>query len=134
MKPFRLAACALIILVFSPIVFAEEKSPREEVNTAIDEAIRLLSEDNFKVFIQTFMPPETLKTVTQGKPEALDEMVRTIAKEKVEPMLKALKIAKTLKPTLENDGKKTVFTFAEPIDGHRSLTLIKIEKYWYIDD
>jgi hypothetical protein len=135
MKALRftvLLACALL-LGRAPCA-DEKKDPREDTGTAVAEAIRLLEAKDFKKFIQNFMPPEKLKQITDGKPEMLDQMAKATTSEGIAPVLSALKEIKDAKPELDAEGKHAKFALKEEIAGHKSMTFVKVDKFWYLDD
>jgi hypothetical protein len=101
-------------------------NPREKLDTAIKEAIRLLEAKEYAAFLEQFMVPDELKEITRKKP--LDEFAKEFAERKAGDMLKVLKSLDGLKPTLDESG--TTATFDPP--GAMKLKWVLIDKSWYI--
>jgi hypothetical protein len=108
---------------------------RENVKTAIAEAIRLLEAKEYKLFAETFAFPEFLKEVS-ASPGGLDAMVNDVEKHAPE-MLKDLKDFQGKEPQMI--GADTAkFEIKREVAGQKPETgeiiFKKIDKYWYIEN
>ena len=106
--------------------------PREKLETAIPEGIKLLTAKEHKPFVEMFVAPADLKEITKKTP--LDEFVKRFAEDKAPKLLKVLEEIKDTKPTLDKTGTRATYTLKENGDGKKSITFKKIEKYWYIQN
>jgi hypothetical protein len=128
----RFAATLGLLVAFCGMVQADDKpDPREKVDTAIAEAIRLLEAKDYAGLLKNFVPPDDLKMMTATV--TIDEAGKRFGEGKAPRLLKALKEAKTVKPTMDGSGNKATFTFKESIDGKKDIVFAKIGKYWYIE-
>jgi hypothetical protein len=126
------AAILLCFLLLSILAAAPapKANPREQLKTAIPEAIRLLEAREYMTFLKTFVAPDDLKKITKDKP--LDELATFFAENKAAQLLKALKSIKDAKPTRDDSGKKATYQLGEEIAGKKTITWVKVDKYWYI--
>jgi hypothetical protein len=113
---------------------ADEKKPdpREKVETALAEAIRLLEAKDYTTVIKNFAPPEVLEKMTKEK--SLEEVAKGFGEGKGPRLLKVLKATKDVKPKLNNAGDKATFELPEEVNSKKSVSFIKVGKYWYITD
>lgn len=132
MMPTVLSSLALCLsMFFNPLQVASRPSPRENVGTAILEAIRLLESKDYKTFLMEFIPPDVVKART-ASPAALNEWVEGFAAHSVGFLLPRLKEASKLTPTY--DGQKTTATFQlKDYDGTKWFKMVKIDRYWYVE-
>ena len=122
-----------ILLLASTGLAADSKTdPREKLETAIPEGIRLLEAKDYATFLKTFVAPDDFKRITAEA--SLDEFVKKFSERKAADLLQALKSIKDAKPTLDPAGKKASYDLTERIGGHRTLTFVKVDKHWYITD
>jgi hypothetical protein len=70
---------------------ASKPAPRENLDTAIGEAIHLLESKDYRTFLLRFVPPDQVKA-RGGSPEALDAWVEFFS-EQADSVLAALKYA-----------------------------------------
>lgn len=130
-KRFTMVPIAMIAAVFSVSLAEDAKpDPQAKLETAVPEAIRLIEAKEYAKFLKNYVAPEDFKKITAEKP--LDEFAKFFGERKAEPLLKVLKAAKDVKPTLDADGKKATFKVKDPIDGRESISFQKIDKRWYI--
>ena len=108
------------------------KNPREQLDTLIPEAIRLLEAKEYQIVLKMIVPPDVLKQITEGS--SLEKFAETFGRDHAADLLTALKAIKEVKPTLDAKGETATYELKPPIDGKDSITLVKIEKYWYIAD
>jgi len=122
-----------IVFTLVGIASADEKpNPREKPETAIVEGIRLLEGKEYVAFLKAFVPPAELKTMTNK--ETLEELAKKFGDKKAARLLKVLKMAKEVKPTMDANGTKATYDLKEAINGKKTITLIKIEKCWYVQN
>jgi hypothetical protein len=108
----------------------DKPDPREKVDTAIAEAVRLIEAKEYVKLLKGFVPPDELKKITEIV--TLDEFAKKFGDGKAPRLLKALKATKGIEPTMSDDGSKATIKFKEPIDGKDKIEFIKIGKHWYI--
>ena len=126
----------IVMSVIAPFavlpVFADDvkPDPRENLNTAIPEAIRLLEAKEYKAFLKSFMTPDDFKKLTAT--ESLEKYAKAWGERKGLILLKFCKVIKDAKPTLDDTGTKATFTIKEAIAGKKSITFVKVEKHWCI--
>ena len=129
--------CMLVVLCASAalsVAIAEEgkAEPRENLETAIPEAIRLLEAKEYVTFLTNFVNPDDFKRFTEGT--TVEAFAKHFAEGNADVLLKALQSIKEAKPTMENDGKRAVYDLKEKINGRDKLAFVKVEKYWYIEN
>ncbi|OHB74747.1 MAG: hypothetical protein A2Z34_06395 [Planctomycetes bacterium RBG_16_59_8] len=125
------ALCASVAL-FVGAVEEGKTDPRENLETAIPEAIRLLEAKEYVTFLTNFVNPDDFKRFTEGT--TVDAFAKHFAGGNAEFLLKALQSIKEAKPTMENDGKRAVYEIKEKINGRDKLVFVKVEKFWYIEN
>jgi ActR/RegA family two-component response regulator len=111
---------------------AAQPDPREKPETAIAEWIRLLEAKDYKSFVQEFTPPEALALLLSMSKMTIEDLAKDIGEKSSADVLQALKAAKDVKPEMSADGQKATFKLKEPVDGHDSFSLVRIEKFWYM--
>lgn len=104
--------------------------PREKLDTAIPEAIRLLEAKEHLKFIKTFVSPDELKKITEKG--SIEDLAKSFGEKKADRLLKILGAIKDAKPTLSDDGKTATFDLKALPDSKGSISFLKVEKYWYI--
>jgi hypothetical protein len=127
----RLSFAALAVGFAAAVTAADPRpDPREKLETAIPEAIRLLEAREYRTFIEQFAVPDELKQVLgQG---TIEELTRSFAKENAQLALRVMKQIVGARPTLEADGTRATFELKEAVEGKKSITFVKIGKYWYL--
>lgn len=116
------------LCLLGPASAQEKADPREKLDTAIAEAIRLLEAKDYETLLKNFVPPDELKRITERK--SFDEFVKEFSKGKAATLLEVLKWAKDKKPTLDKDGRRA--DFGPYKEGSKSFKMYKIGDYWYI--
>jgi hypothetical protein len=106
--------------------------PREKLETAIPEGIKLLTAKEFQPFIEKFVAPDDLKEIT--KRTTVEEFAKRFGEEKAETLLKVLENIKDTKPTFDKTGTKATYTLTQTIGNKKTITFKKVEKYWYIQN
>jgi len=104
--------------------------PRENLETAIPVAIKLLEKKDCKLFLEQFVPPKLLENIL--KKVTIDEFAKKFSEEKSERLIAVLKEVEAAKPKLEQDGKLATFQLEKELAGKKSISFKKINKYWYI--
>lgn len=132
----RFAWLAALLFAFagaaSAVAQDAKADPREKLETAIPEAIRLLEAKDYAKLLKDFVKPEDFKRITASTP--LEDFARKFGEGKAPRLLEALKAAKELKPELADAGRKATYSFKEPIGGKSTITFVQVDKYWYIAD
>ncbi|MDB5387040.1 MAG: hypothetical protein JWM11_2686 [Planctomycetaceae bacterium] len=136
MKEAKLVITAsLLLMAAASMATADPKpDPREELKTAIPEAIRLLEDKAYVDLLKKFVAPDDLKMLTKKQP--IEEFAKEFGESKAKALLKALKSTKDVEPTLSDDKKKAVFKLKEEIvdGGGKTISFAKVDKYWYIEN
>ena len=131
MQSIRLMLISLIAFSFvNGGCGRRQTRPAEALETAISEGIRLLEAKEYKVFLASFVSPADLKTNT--KEMSLEEFAKWFGVRKAPRLLEVLKEINYAKPTLDDTGTRATFALKEEIGGVKSITFVKVEKYWYL--
>lgn len=120
---------ALSLATPQPQTPTAKADPRENLDTAIAESIRLLEAKEHATFLKTFIEPEMLAS----RRDTFEEFVASFAGERADRLLAMLKHTRTLKPVTSAEG--TIATYQPDPNagvGTRSLRWEKTGKYWYI--
>lgn len=129
MRLLILFACFSLCL--SSSLDAEDKpDPRESLDTAIPEAIRLLEKKDYEGLLKAFVAPADFERITAKKP--LPDFAKEFGEEKADRLLTVLNAVKGTTPTLSEDKALATFEFKEQIKGKSDIKFQKIDKYWYI--
>jgi len=128
----RLLLISSLVFSFVTPLVAQDVKPesREILETSIPEGIRLLEAKEHKAFVEIFVPPADLKKITEGT--SLEEFAKKFGERKAPRLLEILKEIKGTKPSLDDNGTKATFALKEEKNGKKSITFVKIDKYWYI--
>lgn len=131
MTSLKFLTIALLILTSVHVVAAEPAAdPRENLATAIPEAIRLLEQKEYATLFKSFVRPDELEAVTKKTP--LKDILSIFAERKGPQLLAMLQEIKDKQPTM-NEAKTTAsYNFKEPIGGKQTIEFIKVDKYWYL--
>lgn len=123
-------ALCLLMFVASPQT-GSKPSPRENAETAVGEAIRVLESKDYKTFLLQFVPPDQVKARGESA-EALAAWVDLFSR-RAGSLLEAFKYARSQTPAY--DQAKTTATFPLKGDvGPKTLKMVKIGQYWYLGD
>lgn len=106
--------------------------PREKVETAVAEGVRLLEAKDYPTFLKNFVKPDDFKRLTEKM--SLEEFATGFGEGKAEPILKVLKSLQDTKPELDATGTKATYAIKEALAGKREITFTKVDKYWYIEN
>jgi hypothetical protein len=113
---------------------AAKPDPREDAETAVAFAIRLLEAGDHKMFLSQFMTPDELKA-RAGTPESLETFAQAFgAAGRADRLLAALKNARTKTPVY--DQAKTTATFQlDPLPNTpNTMVLVKVGPNWYLSN
>ena len=105
-------------------------NPRENVISAITDAIFLLENKEYQAFIEKYAAPEDLEKILNKK--SIDELVKDFAEGKAEKVLNVLKLASKLEPKYDKSGNKATFSKNEVGGMSKDMVFKKVEKFWYI--
>lgn len=131
MKSLLLALSAIFCFQGVALVAQDAPAnPREKIETAVPEMIRMLEKKEHLKFIEQFAPPKVVESIKSD--QKLEEFAKGFGDKLAPALLKALNEIKGTKPEMSDDGKKATFTLKEEIANKKTLVLEKVEKYWYI--
>ncbi len=132
MNASRVTVAALACVVaFAALVRGQTKAdPREKLDTAIPEAIRLLEAKKYETFLQKYVVPDQLKEII--KAVSLEEFAQSFGRNKAPALLRVLKAVKGKKPSLDKEGKKATFKHGVKGVPYDSITFVKVDKFWYM--
>jgi len=105
--------------------------PRTGLRTTVSEAIRLLENKDHAAVLKRCVPPGQLKQIL--KQRTFEQLVEEFSTKKASRLLAVLKSIKDAKPKLDPAGRVATFTPVEPVGGKKSIVLMKIGRFWYID-
>lgn len=126
---YLLGLLCVVGMAVSGLRAAEKPDPRESLDTAIPEAIRLLEKKDYEGLLKAFIPPKELDKL---EADMLPGFIKWFGENKSEALLKALSAVKGTTPTLSEDKTEATFKYKELIDGRNDIQFKKIDKYWYI--
>ena len=108
---------------------AAKPDPRERLDTAIAEGIKLLEAKEHAKFLTMFVAPDVL--ASRGP---IEQFAADFASRRASAALEALKQIQKLKPAMSADGLTATYgpLTPGPVGGPTSMTWGKIGKYWYI--
>ena len=123
-----LALVAAAAMMASSTARADEPDPREKLETALPEAIRLLEAKDYATLLKEFVAPDDFKHITEN--QTLEQFAKEFGDDKAAGVLKDLKSIKDKQPELSADGNKATFAREDP--NAKPIVWLKIDKYWYI--
>ena len=106
--------------------------PREKLDTTIAQAIRVLEAKKYATFIKYFATPAALQEMMQTA--SLEEIVEEFVDEKADQVLSTLKSLKHKQPRFSADGKKATYPINIRGSTIKTVTFVKVGKYWYIQN
>ncbi|HMP01898.1 MAG TPA: hypothetical protein PKD86_10740 [Gemmatales bacterium] len=120
-----------LVAVSIGFVTADDKPhPREKLDTAILEGIRLLEAKEYAAFLKAFVLPEELKQITESV--SMEVFAQQFGERKAPRLLEVLKEVKGAKPAMDPQGAEATYELKEEIAGKKKITFIKSGKLWYI--
>ncbi len=127
---YLLSLFCVVGMAVSDLRAEDKPDPRESLDTAIPEAIRLLEKKDYEGLLKAFVPPQQFAELTADKP--LAEFAKSFGEKKAERLLKVLTAVKGITPTLSEDKTVATFELKEPVERKSDIKFQKIDKYWYI--
>jgi len=129
---FKIIVLFTLFLSFSACKTKKQTivDPRENLISAITDAIFLLENKKYQSFIEKYALPEDLEKIL--KKESMDELVENFSKGKAQKVLNALKLAKELTPKFEENGSKAIFLKNDVGGMSKDMVFKKVDKLWYI--
>ncbi|MDX1963364.1 MAG: hypothetical protein SFX18_09440 [Pirellulales bacterium] len=122
-----------LLLGLSKSVLAEDKpDPREELATAVPEAIRLLKKMEYEEFLTTFISPKQLEHVKNQKNFTIKQFAEQFEKTHATFLLEILQKIEGIKPELDKDGKMAWFVHGVKDAPSDTIVFEKVDKYWYM--
>jgi len=131
---YKFAVAFVTVVAVAACVAAEDKKadPRENVETAVPEAIRLLEAKEYKDFLKAFVPRANFEKITQRK--TIDEFAEDFGKSKSGDLLKVLQAIKDRTPTYNDTRTKATYQFELEGIAKKSISFGKTGNYWYIEN
>ncbi|HMP02115.1 MAG TPA: hypothetical protein PKD86_04820 [Gemmatales bacterium] len=130
------AAAVLFFLTIPLLAPGQDKEAwRENIDTAIEEGIRLLEAKEYVTFVKSFISPKELEQVKQEM--SWEELASRFERDgNAATLLKVFKAIKGQKPEqTEDDGRKMRFAVPKELKAPRSdIVFVKIGKYWYLSN
>jgi len=124
-------AMLLGMAVFAvPAMAQVQADPREELETAIPEAIRLLEAREYETFLKTFTAPDDFKKITGEV--SMEEFAAKFEKDKVSILLRILQAVKDKEPAFDAEKKKATFKHGIQDVSNSAIDFVKVGDYWYI--
>ncbi len=122
------------VIMCCPIAVMAEESvdSRENLATLIPDAIRLIEAKEYEKLLEKIAAPDALKQITESM--SLKEAAEAFGAHHADALLKVLKSMDGKKPVMEDGGKKAVFTHDVKDAPKDTITFVKIDKYWYIQN
>jgi ERCC4-type nuclease len=127
--------CLLGILAMISVAMAQTETkvdPREELETAIPEAIRLLESKDYANFLKKFLSPAEFKEITEKAQFNELEFAKQFGEKRAPGLLMVLKSIKGQTPTFDQSKKIATYEFKTENGGVKKISIAKIDKYWYI--
>ena len=130
----KLSTTATLAIISVTTIFAVSLradaagDPREKLETALPEAIRLLEAKDYATLLKEFVAPDDFKHITEN--QSLEQFAKEFGEDKAAGVLKDLKSIKDKTPELSAEGNKA--TFAREDANAKPIVWVKIDKYWYI--
>lgn len=119
-----------LVLLVACNVMCEEADPREKLDGAIAESIRLLEAKDYVTFLNKFAPPDKLKANLGNG--SIEDLAKVFGARKAVRALKVLKEIKEKKPTMSDDGMTAKYALEEAVDDNKEVVFEKVGKFWYI--
>ena len=130
---YALTIAVALVLGFACALQAEDTADaREELATAVPEAIRLLKSKQYEEFVESFIAPDDLKNITAKR--SVEEFARQFAETHAASLLEVLQGIEGQRPKLDPDGKTATFIHGIKDAPRETITFARIGKYWYIQN
>lgn len=131
MKNLIRSAVALLAAVNLAFAAALPDETRQDLGKLVPECIRLLEAKDYVTLLETAVPPDEFKKLTERSP--ITEFAAKFGERKAASLLAVLKAIKDVKPTISEDGNTAKFAF-EGVEGvsKKEIVFAKIEGRWFI--
>jgi hypothetical protein len=126
---------AAVVMGFGVNALAEDRvDVREQLVTAVPEAIRLLEAKEYEEFLTSFgNEPGLLKETAENRGVTTNELAQGWGEsDKPARLLQALRAIEGKTPKLDSDGRTATFAYDVKDDPQGKITFKKFGKYWYI--
>jgi len=123
-----LSSLVLIAVCNQPV--QDLDSPRREPATAVTNALQLLEKKDYVGFLKTYMRPNDLKQMTASR--SIETFAAEFGERRAAKLVTILREASTLQPLVDAGRTRADYNFAKPVEGEATLSLRKIDGYWYI--
>ncbi len=107
-----------------------QADPRENLDTAIPDGIRLLEAKEYVKFLKAYAPPDGLAKFAEAG--GLEKFAAEFGQSKGPRLLAVLKKIKGTKPELDETGQIATYRFEEAVGGKNNIVFMKRDKYWHI--
>ena len=114
------------------ILHVDLTSGTTRVEQPDEDFYRLLEAKKYATFLKYFFPPADLKEALQTA--SFEEIVEEFVEEKADRVLSMLKSLKHKRPTFSADGKKATYPISMRGSTIKTVTFVKLGKYWYIQN
>lgn len=124
---------SMVLLAWCGRAFTVD-NPRQQLDSAIAEAIRILETGDHIQFVKTFLYPADLQSMLQDG--SMDELVADFSDQFAERLLETLKTVRTQHPVISGTENEAIATFMlePPVGGNAIIEFAKVGGYWYIKD
>jgi hypothetical protein len=131
----------VVLVLAASVSLAEDKvepkrkgDVREQLDTLIPEATRLLEKKEYKKVLELLVPPELMAKLTEKS--NLDDFAKEFGQEKAGQLLAMLKAIKGVKPEMDKEGKRATYQLKEKVKDvpRDKIIFVKIDKYWYVQN
>ncbi len=129
-KMLLMLGLALSLSLIRSLSAEDKPDPRESLDTAVPEAVRLLEAKDYEGLLKTFVAPKELEQIVEKGD--LKDLAKSFGGNKAERLLKVLQAAKGLMPTYNDDQTLATYKLPEKIESKGEIRFQKIEKLWYI--
>ena len=126
-----LVSVVATLLVLTGAAQDDKPDPREKLETAVVEAIRLLEAKETLTFLKQFVHPDDLNKVIEGG-KTLEKLAEQFSAKKSSRLVAFLKEIRDKQPELSEDGNQAVFKVETKTAPGGKVVFQKSGKLWYI--
>lgn len=118
-----------------PATESAQNHLREELETIIPEAIRLLEKKEYETLLKMLVVPKDLEKLLKEE-GPLEKFAAEFGKDKAPKVLGVLKSVQEKEPAMNEDKTEASYQLDESVaaNSHGTLRFVKIGKYWYIEN
>ncbi len=106
--------------------------PRERLETAIPEAIRLLKAKEYTTFLKDFLSPADFREISQKTGFSETEFSKQFGEKRAPQLLAILLLINKVKPTFDPNGTIATYEWKDESSGTQKFSFEKVDKYWYM--